>query len=196
MATLSFDETYDETIDPSKFTPVPAGKYPAMIVESSSKPTQAGDMEQLTLVWQITDGQYEGRKVWDRINMRMDGIDMSSLPPNKQKAIEIGQKSLNTIFQALGTRASDSAELHNIPCYIDIKIKPAEGQYPANNEVRNYLNQEAYEASLQQKAAAPPANPVTAKKPTAAVTPAAGRTVTTVAKAPVAPAGAKKPWQK
>lgn len=190
MATLYYDETNDEVIDPSKFTPLPAGKYEAMIVESDTKPCQTAPMDQLVLVWQVTSGEYEGRKVWDRINMRQSDTDMANLPVNYQKAILIGQKSLNTIFQALGKRAGDSAELHEIPCIIDVRIRPAKDQYPASNEIRNYISLEAAE----QAASLPPAptkNPPAVSRPTG--NPAAAKAVATVARNTPA---AKKPWQK
>lgn len=187
MATLNYDETDNEVIDPSKFTPVPAGKYDAMIVESDSQSCENAPMDQLLLVWQITSGEYEGRKIYDRINQRQEGTDISALPENYQQAIRIGQKSLNTVFSAVGKRVNDSAELHEIPVVIDVKIRPERTDkktgktYPPSNEIRNYLAPGA-----EEDAPAPTPAKTVAK-------PGGGKTVAAVATStpPV-----NKPWMK
>lgn len=123
----------------SNFDPIPPDKYEGMIVDSDMKPTKAGDLNQLVLVWQVTDGVYQGRKIWTRINLPNREHPVESLEDNKRKAIEIGGKELATICRALGKpRISDSAELHNIPCIIDVRIRPAKGDFPASNEIKGY----------------------------------------------------------
>lgn len=127
MSMLNFDAT---TVDPDTgFDPVPAGDYTAMIVDSEIKPTKAGTGMYLQLVWQVCDGQFSGRKIWDRINIQN---------PN-QVAEEIGQKQLSAVCHAVGVlRVMDSAELHERPCLLKVIVKPGEGQYLATNEVKGY----------------------------------------------------------
>jgi hypothetical protein len=51
------------------FEPVPNGKYRAHIVDSEVKPTKDGRGKYLQLEWEILDGEYKGRKIWDRLNI-------------------------------------------------------------------------------------------------------------------------------
>ncbi len=127
MAQLQFDAT---TVDPDTgFDPVPAGDYTAMIIDSEIKPTKAGNGMYLQLVWQVCDGQFSGRRIWDRINIQN---------PN-QVAEEIGKKQLSSICHAVGVlRVIDSAELHDRPCSIKVTVKPGENGYLPSNEVKAY----------------------------------------------------------
>lgn len=186
MANLNYDENDQEVIDPSRFTPLPAGKYEAMIIESDTKPCQTAPMDQLVLVWQIIGGEYAGRKIYDRINMRQEGTDMGTLPDNYKTAIKIGQQALNTIFVALGFRTNDSSELHDKPCVIDVRIKAAgvdkkSGKsFNASNEIKNYL-------AVGSEAQAAPSAP-------APGTQSAGSTATKAPPAKAAPT--KMPWKR
>ena len=152
MATMSYNAEDHKPLD--QFDPLPAGQYRAMIVESERKVTAKGDGELLNLVWLVTEGEYEGRKVWDRVNL---------VNPNP-KAVEIGMRQLSSICRAVGKLRiqSDSSEIHELPCLITLKIRP-EGpdkmgiHRNAQNEVKGYES---------AKTAAKPAAPATpAKKP-------------------------------
>lgn len=152
MSQLNFDAT---TVAPDTgFDPVPAGDYTAMIVDSEIKPTKTGSGMYLQLVWQICDGQFANRRVWDRINIQNQN----------QMAEEIGRKQLSSICHAVGVlRVIDSAELHERPCSIKVVLKPGEGQYLPSNEVKGYR---ALDGSAPPPAvgrpAAPPAAPAAA----------------------------------
>lgn len=155
MAQLNFDAS---TVDPDVgFDPVPAGDYTAMIVDSEIKLTKAGTGMYLQLVWQVCDGQYAGRRIWDRINIQN---------PN-QMAEEIGQKQLSSICHAVGVlRVIDSVELHDRPCSLKVVVKPGEGQYLPTNEVKGYR-------ALGGGQTPAPAAPTPARQAAAAVAPAA-----------------------
>lgn len=126
------------------FDPILPGKYEVMVVESEMAPTQTGDLNQLVLTWQVTDGEHQGRKIWTRINLPNRNHPVDSLADGKKKAIEIGGKELATICRALGKmRIADSAELHGIPCVGDVRIKPAGVSnkgvaYNASNQIVGY----------------------------------------------------------
>lgn len=133
MAYLDYQPTGEQMED---FTPVPPAQYRAMVTESDVADTKAGNGKLLKLTWTITDGEHQGRKVFDRVNLQN---------PNA-RAVEIGRKQLNTICHALGlTHVSDSVEMHDRPCLIEVRIRPAQGDYPPSNEIRGYkpLNSEA-----------------------------------------------------
>ncbi len=178
MAELGFDYNAEEHKPLESFDPIPAGKYSAMIVESERKQTSAGTGERLSLTWLIVEGEYEGRKVFDGINL---------VNPNP-KAVEISMRQLSSICRALGKlRIQDSAELHDIPCEIKVGVRPsgpdAKGVHrDASNEVKDY-------APLQASGTVP------APTATAAATrPASAPARQAVATAPATPA--RKPWER
>lgn len=132
MAQLNFNAA---TVDPAQtFDPVPAGWYNCMMVESEMKPTSAGDGSFLSCTFEIVDGEYKGRKLFDRLNLQ-----------NKNPvAVEIAYKTLSAICHAVGViQVADSSQLHNRPLQVKASYKPAgrgnDGkQYDASNEVKGY----------------------------------------------------------
>src|SRR5687768_5174178 len=96
---------------------IPVGKYNAAIVESTVDDNSSKNGKVLKLTWQVIEGSYAGSQVWQNINLTN---------PNA-KAQEIGQRELAAIREATGrTHVKASEELHNIPCVLHVKIRPAE----------------------------------------------------------------------
>lgn len=111
------------------FEPIPPARYEAMITASERKTTKAGDGEYLKLEWTVASGEYEGRKIFDNVNLAN---------PNAQ-AVDLGHRQLATICRAVGKlRINDSEELHGITCIIDVKIRPAKGDWGASNDIKGY----------------------------------------------------------
>ena len=95
MATLNFNAN---EVEPSReLDPIPAGKYVAVIVDSEMKDTRAGTGRYLQLEFEITDGEYAGRKLWARLNIenqkaeavRMARADLSAICANQSDTFEI-----------------------------------------------------------------------------------------------------------
>lgn len=151
MAILSFNAA---NIAPSQvFAPLPAGDYTAIITESETKATKDGQGQYLQIKLQIQDGEFSGRILFDRLN----------LWNNNQQAREIAQRALSAICHAVGVlQVGDSQELHNRPLIATVKIKPASGNYEANNEIKGYKAASigaAKPAFQPPQAAAPVAQP-------------------------------------
>jgi len=127
MAQLNFDA---RDVDPqSNFDPIPAGWYKAMITESELKQTRNGQGNYLQLTLQVLDGQHAGRHLWERLNL----MNPSTV------AVEIAQKTLSAICHAVGVLTPrDSAELHNKALQVKVKVKAAEGDFEARNEISGY----------------------------------------------------------
>ena len=89
MALLNFNANEVEPNAP--FEVIPAGKYNAVIVESEMKATRAGTGRYLKLVFEITDGEYAGRKLFASINLEN---------PN-QDAVRIGRAELSAVCHAV-----------------------------------------------------------------------------------------------
>jgi hypothetical protein len=126
MASLNnFDAT---KIEPSTgFSPLPAGPYTAVITRSEMKTTHAGDGEMLQITSDVIEGPFAGRKIFDNLNL----VNKSA------QAVDIAQKTLSAICRAVGVlKPDDSAELHDRPLIVTVKIKDGRNQVvsygPAN----------------------------------------------------------------
>lgn len=151
MAQISFNAS---AVQPKKsFEPIPAGSYIASISESAIKPTSKGTGQIMNLTFDILDGQYKGRKVFDRINIQNQN-------PTAEK---IGQEQLSALCHAVGVlQLQDTNQLHGRPVTIKVKIRKDDtGQYEDSNEVTGYLaaNGAVPAASAPAAPAAAPAAP-------------------------------------
>lgn len=130
MAQLNFDAT-QVAPNAGVADPVPADWYDVMIDESEMKPTKAGDGAYLQLRANIIEGQYANRKLWIRLNLQN---------PN-QTAVDIAYADLSAICHAVGVmHLQDSQQLHGIPLKVKVKLRPADDQYDASNEVVSFKN--------------------------------------------------------
>lgn len=195
MATLNFDAN---AIQPdTSFEPIPAGWYNAVIDESEMKPTRDGSGAYLALRFNIIDGQYAGRKVFTRLNLRNQN----------PVAQDIAQKQLSTICHAVNVlNVQDSSQLHALPMQIRVKVtNDPTGQYDPSNEISGY---KAVGAGNGQGVAAPvapvaPAAPQPQAQPAGTWQPPANapqqwqqpaQPVAPQAVAPVAPAAPAPQW--
>ena len=167
MATLNFDANQHE--DPQDFSPIPAGDYVAMAIDSEMKETKAGTGHYLQITWSIIDGEHKGRQLWSRLN-----LDNPS-----QEAVNIANKDLASLCRAVQVlEPKDSAQLHSLPLLLGVKIKKRSDTGEMTNEVAKYKP-----LGNRQPTVAPPASQPVAAAPQAAA-PAA------------APPAAAVPWAK
>jgi hypothetical protein len=181
MAQLNFDAS-QVAPDTGGGDPVPAGWYNVMIDESEMKPTKAEGGLRLSLRFTIMDGQYANRKVFT-------GLNLKNANPVAQ---EIAYKQLSAICHAVGVmQVQDSQQLHGRPLKIKVKVKAAQGDYEASNDITAYKN---INEQVDGPAAggAPTGAPwATAQAPAPQAAPWAGQP----AAAPVAPAQQFAPQQ-
>jgi len=151
MASFSFDAS--QVAPQESFSPIPAGNYTAQVIESEIKPTKSGTGQMLTLRWQVLDGEYKNRIVFDRINI------VNQNPTAEQ----IGQRQLSAVCHAAGVlKLQDTAQLHNKPIKIKVKIRQ-DAQYGDSNEVSGYdaVTGGVATAIPTQQASAPASNAAT-----------------------------------
>jgi len=127
MASINFNA---EAIEPtSDFEPLPVGEYSAIITASEMKATKSGTGQYLQLTYDIIEGQYKGRKIFENLN----------LVNQNTTAQEIAQRALSAICRAVGVmHPKESEELHDRPLIIKVGIRPASGDYEASNVVKGY----------------------------------------------------------
>ena len=138
-----FDTAFDATgSEPTTgYDVLPAGKYRAHIVESEMRVTRNGMGQFLWLMLEIVEGQYQGRKLFDQLNL------VNSNP----QTVEIAQRTLSAICHATGKlQVNDSTDLHLVPLMIQVAVKPPKDGYSEKNTIR-YL--------VPDKTAAPPSRP-------------------------------------
>jgi hypothetical protein len=132
-------------VEPTSFDPLPAGKYLACITESEMKVTKNGGGQFLNLTFQVLDGEYKGRKLWARLNLKN---------PNPQ-AEQIARGQLSALCRAVGVMApKDSLELHNLPLVITVKLKKRDDTGDLQNEISGYAKKESAAAQAPQQATA------------------------------------------
>jgi hypothetical protein len=149
MSLLNFNAS--EVAPSIGFTPIPAGRYVAVINDSGMRPTKSGNGQYLQLEFEIIEGEHAGRRLWDRLN----------LENTNPEAVRIARADLSAICHAVNVLTpQDSVELHNIPLVIVVKCKRNQ-----DDEVVSEIK--GYEAH----APAQPAEPAPAVAPAPASTP-------------------------
>ena len=152
MAQFDFDAS---TVAPQASTgPVPAGTYLAQVIESDIKDLASGNGKGLKLTFEIIDGQYKGRRIWENLNIQHTNEDSQ----------RIAQSQLSALCHAVGViKLRDTAALHMKPVNIKVTVREAEGKYQASNNVKGY--ESAGPVALTQAVEAPSAPAPASKAP-------------------------------
>ena len=117
-------------VEPStSFDPVPAGEYLAIIIDSAMKATKSANGHYLELQFQIVEGEYAKRHLWERLNLDN---------PNAQ-AVQIARAHLSAICRAVGVMTpADSCNLHDLPLMIRVKRTKRKDNGEMTNEITAY----------------------------------------------------------
>jgi hypothetical protein len=146
MAQFNFDAS--QVAPQQSSGPLPAGVYLAHIVESDVQPLKSGNGEGLKLTFEIIDGQFKGRKVYENLNIRHSNEDTQ----------RIAQSQLSALCHAVNViKLMDTAALHFKPVRINVTVREAQGIYKASNNIKGY---EAVGAGISAPATAPTPAPV------------------------------------
>ncbi len=109
MGNLNFNAA--DVAPSTGFDTLPAGTFTALVSEANMKTTKAGTGTYIEAVFQVIEGEYKGRKVWDRLTFTNPSA----------KATEIGRAQLSALCRAIGCMSiQDTAELCNRPCLITV----------------------------------------------------------------------------
>lgn len=134
MASINFNPA---TVEPAKpLEPIPSGKYAAMMTDSDCKPNSKGTGLRMPVTFQILDGEFKGRKVFDGLNIQHEN----------PVAQQIGQEQLSAICHAVGHlgQLEDTSQLHGKPLLLTVgfvgeQTDAATGKtYKAKNEINGY----------------------------------------------------------
>jgi hypothetical protein len=154
-------ETFDpETQEGTTFNVVPIGTYVAQIADASVYQPKTGDGYQVALTWQITEGEHEGRYVWQRITFLH----------SKAQAVAIGRQQFKDLCIATGVseQVTDVSVFKFIPCRIKVGIEvDKQGIYADKNRVSRVLPREEPPKTDQVAKPRPPAPASKAAQPAA-----------------------------
>lgn len=113
--------------------PIPAGKYRCAMVKSEWKDTKKKDGQYLECTFEVLAGEFKGKKLWARLNLKNKSPD----------AVRISQGELSAICHATGIlKPKDSHELHNVPLIIAVKVKKRTDNGENTNEIDGYESTE------------------------------------------------------
>lgn len=133
MSSLEFDASSYER-QPDQFDPIPSGQYKAIIEDTERVPTKdtSNDNEYLNLKISITEGDYKGRIVFERLNI------WNSNP----KAVNIAKDTLYDICHAINVpKVQNHEELRYKELGVKIAIEKSE-QYGDKNVVKKFMTKD------------------------------------------------------
>ena len=128
MVALNFSA---RTVAPNTaLEPLPSGTYPVTITKSEEKPTKSGNGSYLELEMSVQGGQYNGRKLYDRLNIKN---------PSEQ-AVAIAYGTLSAICYVTGRLdIQDTQQLHGAPFQVVVSKQERPDQKGVfTNEVNGY----------------------------------------------------------
>lgn len=146
MAFLGQEVTVADLPEGSDFSPLPAGAYTVMITNSEMKETNAGTGQYILLEMDVQDGEYQGRKIFDRLNVQN---------PN-EKAVEIAWQRVGEISRAVGLeKVKDSEQWHNKRLVVELSVEVGKDYVKDGQTVqgRPQNNVKKYRAYGQEQAA-------------------------------------------
>lgn len=132
------------------FSPLPPGEYRVGIMNSELKGTRSGG-NMLSFTYEVMDGDFQGRKVWDRLN----------LWHSNPVTVEIAMRQLKSIATASGypnpNYIPDSSELHGREMRVKLAIRKDDNgnEY---QDIKAYLPLNAAPSSASSASVAPTAS--------------------------------------
>ena len=156
----------NEQPEQEEFKAMPEGDYVVLAVDSEMKANREGAGQHLHFTFEVIDGQYKGRKLFDRLNLINDN----------QAAVDNAKRALGAICRAVGVpKPRNNLELHNKPLVAVVKVEldKKDGK-TERNVIKKYKpvsDQSANVGFAGTPAATPAANTPAAATPAASSAP-------------------------
>ena len=132
---MSFFEANEQDMEQRDFDPVPPGDYICEVTKLTKGVNKSKTGEIINVEFKITEGKHAKRVFFDSFN----------IAHTSTQAQEIGRRQFAGLCIAAGmvnshgvAHVDDPTDLYNIPLTAKLKVRPAEGQYSASNEVVAY----------------------------------------------------------
>lgn len=174
MAQLGYNAADVPPDERGDFTVMPEGRYKFLVEKSEVKDGKKPGAKRLIFTVCVKGPTHVNQKLWP---------DFNFINPSAE-AQRIGRQQLNKFAEACGVPAAalkDSSQLHNKMFEGDVSVIPAEGSYPAKNEIKRFYPvtggspaPRPVQAPPPQQQAQPPAQAPAASAPAPTPAPAAG----------------------
>jgi hypothetical protein len=125
------DEFYfdPETEEGSQFELIPVGSYVAEIIDAELAQPRSGDGCMLKLTWKITEGDYEGRQLWQTLCYQHSNLQTQTIARRTLK-------DLCTAFD-INEQVKDPDVFKHKPARIRVSVESDKsGQYDDQNRIR------------------------------------------------------------
>jgi hypothetical protein len=127
------DEAFDPEVEEgTKFDMIPPGKYTAEIDDASVAPTKSGNGQAVKLKWRITEGDHEGRVLFQTILIQHTSAE----------AQKFGRMKFKDVAFACDINApiTDLSVLKYKPCTISVGIETDKtGEHSDRNKVQRVM---------------------------------------------------------
>ena len=140
MSDYDFDVNTVKEVD-DDFKPLPPGNYPVSIDYCDVRDTKKMNGEMLHLEFLVTEGNWQGRKLFDNLLFKHEN----------PTAVEMGKKKIAALARAIGLekfKLNESRAFLNKPLAVDIEIKKGTDGYADSNEIVKYM---AYQDAPQSE---------------------------------------------
>lgn len=127
---FAFNARAVEPAQPRDNTLVPNNWYRAWIIESDIAPNSKGTGKNMTFTWEIVEGDYAKRRVWDSLSIENPSAE----------AVKFAEKTLSAICHATGVLdMQNTGQLHGEVCMIKVGVEKGKGDFPDKNKIYGYL---------------------------------------------------------
>jgi len=146
MAKFGFDVTEVEVSERGDFEVMPKGEYTLKATEAEEKKTSKGDGSYIACTFEVSKGEFTGRKVWQNFNINNPS----------DKAEKIGREQVAGWARACGKpNAQDTDDLLERNFQAKLGIEKGTGGYSDKNKIDSFLLPGAESKSTGR----PPAKP-------------------------------------
>jgi hypothetical protein len=115
---------------------VPAGKYLCRVEDTERKDTKNGDAQYLQITHVITDGEYKGRKIFDRLNLWT--AQGGQWVRRTDQAGTIAGEAMADLLLAVGIGTiRNHEELRGKSLVVKVKVRKSE-EHGDSNDVQKY----------------------------------------------------------
>jgi len=131
-------------VAPNEFGAIPPGDYEAVISSSEMKATKDGTGQYLNLEIQIMNGQYQNRKIFEKLN----------LVNKNETAVQIAKGTLSAICRAVGVLTpNDSSDLHHKPFLITVGTRKSDYSGEMENRIKSFKPRQSGPVAAQSAVA-------------------------------------------
>jgi|SRR5271157_478540 len=123
------DYNADKVEPTGAFDPLPAGEYVVWIEHGTDmKDNKQGTGQYLKLVYSVVEGPYQGRKIFENLNLHFDDVEENE---KHAMAVKIANDKLRQICFAVGNHTPrDTEELCEIAFVARVGIKKGNDEFP------------------------------------------------------------------